>query len=371
MTLRLVTIIAVILPAIISLSAGNRYGSALLRQLSDAAGLKKVTDTLPNGVYDNLAYKGRPVRAIVKDSAVTNLGLALFTPEKRNNMPAVAVDFVERYLLQAVTGIHRASTFARQMEEDGVRFDIGDYRKMIQCLPDTSMSVTLENTSNKSYTLCLISGGLPVCSMTFPVDCHLLLGADIGELQLNLVDRLRSLPTDYTVDTIPQATADVEQLFEPEFYVARGTSFTLDALNSNRYYRRLENRSYELVFSMSHPEWSLANLFTTNSIANRIMVEVKVMMYDFSTAEVSVPLTSLLRFFKKNGFVTYFGMIDIDESNHLSEILLENRQYGFCHIMRISGKMDMISKGTDTMKARMNCYIPISKIKTLFEEKTP
>lgn len=370
MSLRLLTIITLFLPVILSLPAENRYASALLRQLSDATTLRAATDTLRDGHHDHLTYRGKAVRVVVKDGIVNHIGLALFTPGQRGSLPAATVDFVERYMLQAETGVHRAATFARQMTEDGVTFNSGDYRKLTQCMADTSATLTLDNDGDRHYTVSLWKEGATACSLTFPVDCHLLCGADIGELELALAERMRTLSDNAAADTPPYDSDLGEKLFEPEFYMVRGNGFGLDALNDNRYYRHVGDRQYELVFSQAHPEWSLANLFTTNSIANNIMVEVKMVMFDFTTTTVTVPLTSLLQYFKEQGCRTYFGMIDLNESGHVSEILLDNRQYGYCHIMRVTGHRDLLSTKTDTLKARMNCYIPVSKIKTLFEEKT-
>lgn len=368
MSLRLTTMIVFFLSAIISLPAENRYGSDLLYKLSKAACISSMTDTLRQGTYDNFLYQNHPLRVSVSDSVVRHVGYKLFDGAAVKSIPKSVTDFLERYMLQKITGIHRASTFRGQMKEDEVRFVVGSPDRLCHCLSDSSLKIEFENYNGKTYTLTVSDSGGKVCAVSFPVDCYLLFGADIGELQTILVSDIQALTALDSCESVPDIPFMPEKFFEPDIFVVRGSTFNLETLNGNSYYCKDTDNKYELIFSKQYPVESFANLFTTNAISNNIAVEIKIVLYDFDSALVTVPLTSLLRYFRLQGCKTYFGLIERTESEYVSELLFENKEYGYCHIMRINSTIENINKQGSSMKARMNCFIPISKIKTLFEE---
>ena len=160
----------------------------------------------------------------------------------------------------------------------------------------------------------------------------------------------------------------LEKLFEPNYFVLKGDSFYVASLNSNNYYVEQVQNQYKLLFSDRHPIESFANLLTTNSIDNDIRADIKLVMYDFKSERVDVPLSCLLNYFMLKGCKAYFGMIERNADTYTAELLMLKRDEGYCHTIKLMFNAANISSRSGVVTGRMNCYIPISKVKFLFEE---
>ena len=62
-------------------------------------------------------------------------------------------------------------------------------------------------------------------------------------------------------------------------------------------------------------------------------------------------------------------MIDKKNETYTSELLLLKRDEGYGHAIKLTFNTANVTSKSGTITGRMNCYIPISKVKFLFEEK--
>ncbi len=348
----------------------NSYQSDLLCKIATAMQIKEVTDTLGSGVYDAfLQYKGHPVSIVVGNNTVGHIGYSLFPKEMRSNIFPSVCNFVERYSLCSELPLYGAKTFKQQMTEDDVNFSIGSISMLPSFWGDSAISVSIETVLDKRYRLTWSKDGKPCCEMTFPIVYELLMGTDIVESQRRLIEDLcREQETSEGDSPSIIGKEQLIKLFEPNFYVLEGDSCYVASLNSNKYYKEGIDGEYNLIFSEMYPVESLANLFTSNEIENDIQAQIKLILYDFKSEVIDIPLVQLLEYFKSKGCKNYFGVIDKDDEQLTIELLVVNNDEGYCHTIKFVCATENIVDRGGVIHGRMNCYIPSSKIRCLFEE---
>lgn len=351
-------------------SAKNRYQSDLLSQMAESLQMKTVLDTLSDGSYiAQQSYKSYPLSIIVSGGEVEHIGYSIFSKEMRAIAPSPVYNFLERYALQANLPLKRTKSVERQLYEDDVIFTVGNIYKLSSIWAMPNVNFSIDNREDRICRATWDQNGKVFCSVCFPVNYNLYHGTDLVENQRRLLDDLRRISVIQPKVNRAISKDKLVKLFEPNYFVLKGDSFYVATLNSNNYYVQEGNEQYKLLFSDRHPVESFANLLTTNSIDNSIQAQVKLVMYDFKSEMVNVPLVSLLNYFMSKGCKAYFGMIDKKNETYTSELLLLKRDEGYGHAIKLTFNTANVTSKSGTITGRMNCYVPISKVKFLFEEK--
>ena len=350
--------------------AKNRYQSDLLAQMAESLQMKAVLDTMGDGTYiAQSKYKSHPLSVIISHGEVEHIGYSVFTAEMRDGMPSPIYNFLERYALQADLPLKRIKTVERQLFEDDVTFTTGTIRTLASIWGQNGIGFTLENRQDKMCRATWTKDGKTYCSVCFPVNYNLYHGTDLVENQRRLVDDLRHV-SDAKIGTAKELSKEqLTKLFEPNYFVLKNDSFYVASLNSNNYYVQEYDEQYKLLFSDRYPIESFANLLTTNSIDNEMQAQIKLVMYDFKSEVIKMPLVNFLHYFMQKGCQAYFGVIDRKNDDYTAELLMLKRDEGYCHSIKLTFNTGNVSSRSGIVTGRMNCYIPISKVKFLFEEK--
>lgn len=360
----MLTIVAIL--SINNSFAVNRYGSDLLFRMAKSLQIKEVLDSLSEDIYIAFRYyDNHPLTVVVNNGTVEHIGYTIFSKDLRDAMQSPAFDFLERYALEADLPIKSSKSFDRQMFEDGVHFSSGTIHTLKGIYSDSTLDFSMENMQNKMCRAVWHHGKIPFCSVSFPVDYNLFHGVDLVESQRRLVEELYIADVKQSINS--EVTKDqLVKIFEPNYYVLQGDSIYIAQLTDNKYFREVGNDKYQLLFSETYPVESFANLLTTNSIENTIQVSIKLVLYDFKSAEIDIPLAQLLTFFKNKGCKAYFGVIDKKDDSMDVELLLTKQDEGYCHIIKLTCDINSLKDRSGYIHGRMNCYIPISKVKSLF-----
>ena len=348
----------------------NRYQTDLLARMAEALQMQPVLDTIGNGVHiAQQTYKGKPLCVIVNNGEVEHIGYAIFPEGIREGAPSPAYNFLERYALQASLPLKRNKTMERQMYEDEVTFTQGNIVTLSTLWGKENIEFSFENLQHKTCKATWIQDGKVLCSVNFPVSYNLYHGTDLVENQRRLIEDLRQASATSINDDASVIEEQLSNILEPNYFLLKGDSMYVAALNSDKYYVKGKNDEYSLLFSDKHPVESFANLLMTNSISNDILASIKLVLYDFKSETVNIPLVNMLNYFKEKGCKAYFGVIQSEKEQHTAELLLLNRDEGYCHTLKLNFSTANVTTRSGSISGRMNCYVPISKIKFLFEEK--
>lgn len=363
-------LILILIKAQISMAQENRYHSDILVRMSDVLQMRATLDTLQNGVYVAWqTYKGKPLTVIVNDKEVEHIGYTIFSDEIRRAAPISVLNFLERYALELSLPLQGIKTVERRMFEDEVRFSVGGIEVLSELWEKKDLCFSLKSEHDRFYKATWTLYGNVLCSLSFPKSYNLLHGMDLVESQRRLAEELRLASSSVLGEEMHVDAQHLVKMFEPNCFLLKGDSIYLASLNNDTYYIKGEDNKFHLLFSEKHPLKSFSNLLTTNSIENDIQAMIKLVLYDFKNEIIRVPLVNMLNYFRNKGCRAYFGVIQSDKQYHTAELLLLNEQEGYCHVIKLAFNTSHVSSRAGIISGRMNCYVPVPKIKFLFKEK--
>ena len=152
------------------------------------------------------------------------------------------------------------------------------------------------------------------------------------------------------------------------YYVHRGDAYYFDDLNSNRYYELDSLGKIRPIFCNQFSFESVVNLFTATDIPNDFVLQIRIQKYGLKKEQIPVPLHQWINFCKKTGCKPYIGFIKKTEDCLDCELIMRNVSMGYSHVMRFTFDTSMIETRRGFIPARLNCYIPTSRISKMFKE---
>ncbi len=125
---------------------------------------------------------------------------------------------------------------------------------------------------------------------------------------------------------------------------------------------------FELLYSEDMPVESMANLVTGTDIDDSISIDILLVKYGYRTEQFTVSLRQWITFCIAEGCQPYFGVISQDSSKVVCELIMHNELFGYAHVMKLTFNPIIIAQRKGIVKARLNSYVPINKLKSLFDE---
>lgn len=125
---------------------------------------------------------------------------------------------------------------------------------------------------------------------------------------------------------------------------------------------------FELLYSEDMPVESMANLVTGTDIDDSISIEILLVKYGYRTEQFTVPLRQWIAFYLAEGCQPYFGVISRDSNEVVCELIMHNELFGYAHVMKLTFNPIIIAQRKGIVKARLNSYVPINNLKSLFDE---
>lgn len=349
--------------------AQNSYSSHTLEKMAEAMQISSNLDTLSDGAYQNIcSWNNYSIIIIVEDREVVHIGYSLFPPEILKYDISPACRFVEQYILWLDLPIKRQFSIAQDMEIKDVHFKYGNIDMVKSLVRDSSISVSVSMMDGKHYNVSWIRNNKMVCSVTFPIDYCLLHNITLRENEEKLISdfsRLKDQRPD-SIKTWAFSSLDLIKKADTNIFILQGDSIYISELNNTQYFT-IEDSTFKPIFSPNLPHESFSNLVVSNRISNKYLAEIKIVQYGRRNTTVTVPFVNLMNYFEKKGCIPYFGVMEDNDSTMRGFLLLANIPEGYCHTIRLVMDTHDIDAGEGTITGRMVAYIPISKIKKLFQ----
>ncbi len=349
--------------------ATNSYRTDLLQQMANVMKITEQLDMLSNGEhYKLLTYRNRNITVIVKDSVIQHVGYAVFTPLQRQMAGAVVCNFLERYALEVSLPMKRGKSVERQLDEDGIFFKWNDFGFFKQLENDTTYCIAVENLDNRRYTVRWSKNEKEAFCVNFPIEHDLLAGTDMLENERRILDELQKTDSMLIWQDVLTDSTRLKMTWQGKYYVLPGKSYYIDQLNSNRYYGKNADNSYGLIYHQNYIVESLSNLLTTGCIENSYELEIRLLKYGFVQDTVTVKLNQWLNYCLKHHCTAYFGMISTAAEVANCELIMQNKEMGYIHLMNLTMDISAIEDRKGIITGRLSCYIPTTRIKYLFDE---
>mgnify|MGYP006872975370 CR=1 FL=1 len=349
--------------------AQNRYSSHALENMAEAMQISNILDTLSNGIYQkDYLWSNNSLTIVVQDSEVGHIGYSLFPIEVQEQEISPACRFVEQYTLWVDLPVKRQFSIAQDMEIKDIHFECGNFDMVKSLVRDTCISVHVSLMDGKHYNVSWIRDDKMVCSVTFPIDYCLLHNTTLHENEEKLISDLSRLKNHCqdSVKTWVISPFDLIKIADTNIFILQGDSIYISELNNTQYFT-IEDTSFKPIFSPNFPRESFSNLVVSNMISNKYLAEIKIVQYGRKHTTIMVPFANLMNYFEKKGCTPYFGVMENNDSTMIGLLLLANIPEGYCHTIRLVIDTNDIDTGEGTIAGRMVAYIPISKIKKLFQ----
>ena len=204
--------------------------------------------------------------------------------------------------------------------------------------------------------------------MNFPIEHELLTGCGMIERERRLTDALLENATLPAPASFMPDTADVlRPTWQGKYYVQKGTTHYLPRFSSDRYYTKGDGAQYELLYDSNFMAESISNLFSTTGIENDYTLELRMRKYGMKEDTVRISLNRWTSFCLEEGCEPYFGMMR-NEGEVECEIVMYNRAMGYSHVVRAVTDSEDMEDRKGVIRARVLPYVPMSRIKYLFEQ---
>lgn len=347
----------------VSISAHRRYQYACLERIATSLQLSSEFNTLEDGTYF-YTYHNKPIKVYIDKGRIHHIGFALFPATDYKQSFSVIYDFIERYLLELHLNIGKEKDINSRIKQDGVIFDKGNFGVMLSFVGKENLSVLLEELDGKTYRITL-SADQDICVLAFPVEYNLLHSTDMLETEKNIADDLKDAAESLLITEYPDTSILVSLPNGLSVYW-RENIYT-ENLSSNHYFTLFQKKVLP-VYSKKYIKESLANLLAGLIPDNRYRIRIKLIKYNYQSEELYISLNQLIRYCQDNNCQSFFGLIDVKNDIAECEWIMKNKEEGYSHVMHVYIPLDNWEQKTGEIKARLNSFIPMSKIKNLYEE---
>lgn len=347
---------------------GQSYASQQLDRLASQIGL--VAPSAEGLHYKATQYNDLPVTVVVKNGEVSHIGLSLFTPWQRQFLEEDQCNFLERIALAAEIPEFYGIPIRQYLKDEKVEFLEGHLDDMKTFTHDTTHIFQSTLVDGKTFIACWYnaSGHERQNTLTYPANYHLISGLTMVEAENRLYDDIRRTRLDATEQFEPVEDL-MQRIGNGPIYLLKGSIFFLPELNSNRYYVEEKRGKFGLLYSEDFPLETMANLLTGNEIENQFVINIKLVKYGYQVDDFNVPLQHWLAFCIQSGCTPYFGVISHEKNKIIGELIMQNEALGYCHVMKVTLDPSLLKGRKGTLQARLNSYVPMSNVKSLFDEK--
>ena len=356
--------IVILLLQVTEVTAQRKYQYACLERIATSLQLSSKLDTLRNGTF-TYTYQSKPIKVCIDKGRIHHIGYDLFPAMFRNLSYSAIYDFIERYLLELHLAIGNVKDVNTRMKQDGVNFYRGNIGVIFSLIGNNDLNVQMEELDGKVCKLTLGSGQ-ETCILSFPVEYDLLHSTDMLESERNIVEDLSLIAKDLLYVEYPD-TFSLVSLSNGLFVNERGSFYT-EQLSANQYFT-LTNGTLFAVYDKAYIEESLANLFSGLIPKNQYKIRIQLIKYNYQSEELYLSLNQLIRYCQDSNCQSFLGLIGIKNEVAECEWIMKNEEEGYCHVMRVYVPLRQWEHKIGEISIRLNSYIPISKIKNLYEEK--
>lgn len=348
--------------------AANSYRTDLLQQMAETMNISQQLQQQKDGeYYQYLSYNGRAITVIISQDEVVHIGFSLFTPTQRKVLNSPVCNFLERYALEITLPMKRERSISRKLNEDGIFFRSGSFEFLKLLQNDTTYQIGLEILNNKRYTISWSKDGKEKFAVNFPIEYDLLAGTNMTENERRVLEDVRRSSTE-TRQAMIDDERQLEKVPHGKCYILKGEYFYNKQLNTNRYYVKSKKDAFKLFYHRDYVLESLSNLMTTAAIDNDYDIQIRLVKYGFVQDTICVKLNQWLNYCIDQGCMPYFGIIAIDKDIADCEIIMKNVLMGYIHVMRLNIDIGTLEERKGLIKARLNSFVPTTRVRYLFDE---
>ncbi len=294
------------------------------------------------------------------EKQISMLGLNLFPEPDTRGKYGDACLFVENTLLHLLL-LEQTPAVSKEIQGREITLLLNDqpvktekYQiPFSEIIKSKKLSLNLED-NNFVVSWNLLSGGR--LAMQFPADLNLMKGMDKGELEADLLCRIKIFAmSDIIISQNQNYRGD--QKIQSGLYIQKGIHFENDDFRSDIYLSKKNEKEYLPVFSPKYPVESFSNLFLCN-LQSTVDVDLTMELYGNKKEKQSLKLKKLQAFLSENTD-TYFGLQSLSGNQLKATLVYYDPTYRYIHMMIVEmDKSELFKTEEKNMRASLYMYIP-------------
>lgn len=324
-------------------------------QFSPKAGQQDVI--MEAGVLHN-----KPLYANINDKGVvTHIGFRFFPDELKSKNKDI-LEFIERYFLE-LSCCSDYNQRSQKMQDDKFVFLLGNYPGCFSLVEGTDFK--LSKVDDRYYEATWSKDGTDKLSVAFPVSYELLTGMPLNEIQKTLYQSVKESPNSL------QLVEDLTDMIKLEDNIY-GTNpvkhYELAELINRCYYLKNDSLEFSAIYDTCHFNYSIANLFHIPNLGHGRELQIKQNLYGFKSMAFTVGVSEWVSYCLNEGMNIYFAVENETIENIKAVVLVENKNWGYNHMLSVTVPRDFISNPTVKLTATLNAFIPTHNVQNLYQE---
>lgn len=352
-----VWMVALLWGCLLPLFAGQpRFATERLRGMADVMALEGLDTLAAAADYrSGYTYNGRPLHITTNPwGEVSHIGYRLFDPGLSIVQPSPVYNFLERYLLE----LDLPSDISRSLRLERDQVYVQGSLNILASLDGTEEFV-IDRRPYLKYRVYWTSGGKELLSLSFNMECQLLMGCIIAEQEKNLVrDLRRTLP--YSV-AMPDKPVRGELTKADDFYILHGRNYMQDHIRNDLFFRKAGER-FVLVEDTEHPLQAISDILLTGQSTKDYKLDVCLDKYGYKTEGFTVTWKQWVAFCKEEGCEFFFGVKSRTDEAIVGTFFAVNDQMGYNHMMNVTFPLSLLEGGDGQLAARLYAYIPLHNV---------
>lgn len=315
-------------------------------------------DTLSAGEYICFSYKSHPLTIRVNEwKEVEHIGLALFRPEAKEGRSSFLYDFLERYFLEL--DMVQGTEYAVRLGFENVYMDVGT--PAVAFGLDGTEEFRQTYVTFKTYHVEWLKGNKVILSLRFDMNCQLLFGCDVAELERNYLKKVKRYKAVRPIASV------YDSIFpdDASYYVGEGSAFIIDAIRNDLYFHKCKE-GWKLVSDSAKPRLSIANVMLSGETEGDYDLSVTFDMYGYKEEKFTVKLADWQGLCTEEGCVPYWGMKNKVGSVYEGTVFMVNDRCGFVHMLSVEFPVELLNSRRGMIKGRLYAYIPLHYITEKF-----
>ena len=351
------------------LQATPLYRTQLLQQIAQKSGITVPNTIAPDTRIDSLGVVGGHCLYLRTDGLgdVAHIGYSLFSQQLLDNRDhRTLLEFVERYLLELDLRISELS-MQKRMDVDRVVITEGSWDNVRKLTPASDISVSIVEILRHLKRLTIDAGGRRT-SITIPIDCQLLLGANAIELEQMAISTLHRIKP---VSDDPEAAGrwmDMKRKSFGKFEIVEGGHYIINEICGDIYLSS-KNGKLQPICSPESPARSVSNIMLTGHAPKELLMSLEVNQYGFKSEFIDMVLPQLIAFCMDEGCKLYFGVKTRSADTITGTLFAYNQQLAYTHMVAVDFPLSILDDGSGIIKGRAYLYIPIQNIPDKFFEQ--
>lgn len=311
----------------------------------------------------------RPLYIERQGTAVTQIGMRLFTKEMRKAVDEKVCNAIERVFLELALSPNTQKQkdllkeYRISLKYNGFSLGMPQFPLFGKALEILTSNTSLKMNAAEGKIVLHAKSADDDLVVTLPADRELLFAYDKKEHEEIIQEELKHWNKSYQSPTLP-FIGELE-LIGDNIYELPGKAYMIDSLKNTTYYTLDSKGNVATLFAADEPLKSLQNLLMGYA-CNNANLHVRYRTYEKNTKYCSMPLTHFLGYMQQQELKFYSAAYHTESQEIHCLLLMHHPIYDYIHMLIVKTDSTVFTNKQSVLEGDFYTFIPQHNIKSLF-----